>query len=448
MGFFDRFFGKKHPPLPPPADIPAYESPDPDISFGHYVDANKTAYQLDKWEEANTLFGEKKYTDSFIAFLEYAGDPAVKNIAWERQGGEIRFTLEQGSKIIRGLHDGESVTAQALLAEFQQPPIAVMRQLLAANYQLRYTKFAIEDHTFGIYFKSPAAEASPNKLYHSLKELALKADKNDDFLTEEFSGISKTDRGHIVPQDEKIGEIKYAYWLKWSEEALAFAGNYDSHSFTGIISYTLLNLLYKTDYLLSPQGHFLDEITRIQHIYWNKQDARPHTEKNDELVRQLKLLLMKPETYFTGSFYGVKTTFGLAPGTGAQTISDYISDCLKNTDWYIQHKYPEMEMTVYEYTVTYCLFHYGMYPAHYRLFGLHMQILNEAYYRELGFAVPYVKDGAVDAGTVKEEIRRIVETEKAVYPNLTFPLENLKFDTPAEFHYSFLSEMRFLNFVK
>lgn len=454
MGLFDRLFGKGEQSGATPggnasaAQSSAYRTNDPDIAFGHYVDVNKTAPQLRKWEESNTLFKQQNYKDSFVAFLEYVGDPAVQNVTWKHEGSNVHFTLEQGSKVIRGVHNGESLSAYALLAEFEQPPIAVMRQLLASNYLLRYTKFAIQDNKFGIYFKSSAREASPTKLYHSLKELALKADKNDDFLTEEFAGLKKTDVGHIPQIDERIGEIKYRYWNEWAQGVISFTNNNDRSSFAGIISYALLNLFYKTDYLLSPQGHFLDEITRIQHIYWNKQDVRTDVEKNDDMLRNLKTLLEKPKNYFTESFYGVKATFGLAPGTGVQAIADYISDCLKNTDWYVQNRYPEMEMIVYEYTSSYCLFHYGMFPAHYRLMLMEMQILNEKYFRELGFAVPYVKDGVLDPNAIIREINRIVDAEKVNYPKLTFVTANLKFASVYEFHYSFLSEIRFLNFTK
>lgn len=457
MGIFDKLFGKNEPhiPTPPTGSTDTGNTPavgikpiEPQIAFGHYVDANKTPQQLAKWEEANSLFTQKNFRDSFLAFLEYICDPAVKNVSWEYKGSVLQFSLEQGSKVIRGTHDGENITAYALLAEFEQPPIAVMRQLLASNYLLRYTKFAIQDNKFGIYFKSSAREASPNKLYHSLKELALKADKNDDYLTEEFTGIAKTDLGHIPQRDEKTGEIKFAYWTKWLEETLSFVNGYDRNSFSGIISYALLNLLYKTDYLLAPQGHFLGEITRIQHIYWNKQDTRSGTEKNDDMIRNLKLLQMKPKTYFTESFYNVKATFGLAPGTGAQVIADYLTDCLKNTEWYVQNRHPAMEMIIYEYAGTYCLFHYGMYPAHYKLLNMHLQILNEAFFRELGFPVPYVKDGVINATAVTGEINRIMQEEQKTFKSIAFLTSNLKFGTAHEFHYSFLSEIRFLNFAK
>lgn len=451
MGFFDKILGKKDESSSPtsnPISTSSYSNNDPNIMFGHYIDANKNAHQLAKWDEANKLFNDKNYKDSFIAFLEYVGDPAEKNVTWKYQGSDVHFTLEQGSKIIKGIHNGESLTGQAELVEFEQPPIAVMRQVLTSNYQMRYAKFAIHENKIGIYFKSSAREASPTKLYHALKELALKADKNDDYLTEEFVGVKKVGLDHVPQANAEISEIKFKYWQKWSQETITFVNSVDKNSFTGIISYALLNLFYKADYLLSPQGHFLDELTRIQHIYWNKNDYRTNVEKNDDMIRDLKLLLGKPKEYFTGSFYSVKATFGLIPGSAQQTINDYILDCLKNTDWYVQNRYNNMELMIYEYTATYSLFNFGMFPAHYRLFNLQLQILNEDYFREIGFSVPYIKNGILNQQAIIKEIDRIIASEKNQYRNIAFLTSTLKFGTVYEFHYSFLTEIRFLNFNK
>lgn len=451
MGLFDKILGKKNDDAaatPSAKPAASYTNNDPKISFGHYTDANKSAHQLAKWEEANTLFTNKNYKDSFIAFLEYTGDAAIKNVTWKYQGTDVHFTLEQGSKMITGIHNGESITASADLVEFEQPPIAVMRQVLTSNYAMRYTKFAIHENKIGIYFKSSAREASPTKLYHSLKELALKADKNDDYLTEEFTGVKKVGLEHIPQINPTISEIKYNYWNKWSQETISFINALDKNTFTGIIAYALLDLFYKTDYLLSPQGHFLDEITRISQIYWSKTDLRSNPEKNDDMIRDLKLLLAKPKDYFTNSFYEVKATFGLVPGSAQQTVNDYILDCLKNTDWYVQNRHPNMELIIYEYTASYSLFNFGMFPAHYRLFNLQMQILNESYFRELGFEVPYIKNGVLNPQAITKEIDRIMAEERGSYKNIAFLTSTLKFGSVHEFHYSFLTEMRFLNLNK
>ena len=48
-------------------------------------------------------------------------------------------------------------------------------------------------------FDSEIKTANPNKLYYGLKELATKADKQDDLLVEEFSLLEALDTEHIIP---------------------------------------------------------------------------------------------------------------------------------------------------------------------------------------------------------------------------------------------------------
>jgi glucose-6-phosphate 1-dehydrogenase len=58
---------------------------------------------VNRWTDADNLFKEKKYTESFDAFFDYLRDDAVQNVVYERNGAEGRFQFYQGSKIVRGL---------------------------------------------------------------------------------------------------------------------------------------------------------------------------------------------------------------------------------------------------------------------------------------------------------------------------------------------------------
>jgi hypothetical protein len=43
---------------------------EPEVYFGRYSDNNKTVDKVEKWNEAESLFKEKKYNESVAAFLE------------------------------------------------------------------------------------------------------------------------------------------------------------------------------------------------------------------------------------------------------------------------------------------------------------------------------------------------------------------------------------------
>ncbi len=422
----------------------------PDISFGHFSDVNKNEIQLKKWHEATDLFSKEQYASAILAFFEYLKSPDLGNVEVISSGTKVEFTIFQGSACIKGLFDGELLSAECILAQFSSPPIPAMRQLLSSNFLLRYSKFAIRGNSFGLFFRSPAKECSPDKLYHGLREMCLKSDQFDDLLYFEFQGLEKPPgcERHTERIPEVENSLKCDTWKIWLTQTLEFVNKLDRQAFSGIISYALLNFIYKTDYLLSPQGALLNELNRIQYIYWDKTDGLSNTEKNEEMIRELSKLAERDKTFFSQNFYRVKSTFGLVTATGISTINEYIAECLKNTDWYVQNKHPDMEMIIYEYTATYCLFNFGLFPSHYRLFHLQLLILNADYFEKLGFEVPFIQNGILNPQAISREIEHIISSGSREYKNLKFLTQNLKYDTLYDFHYSFLSEIRMLNFTK
>src|SRR3954470_15169788 len=94
---------------------------DPAITFGRYSDNNKPVEKVNRWTEADNLFKEKKYPESFDAFFEYLRDEEAQNVVYERNGAEGRFQVYQGSKIVRGTFDKDQVKAEVSLAKMPQP---------------------------------------------------------------------------------------------------------------------------------------------------------------------------------------------------------------------------------------------------------------------------------------------------------------------------------------
>ena len=53
---------------------------EPAIFFGRYSDNNKPVEKVSRWTDADNLFKEKKYTESFDAFFEYLRDDSLENV--------------------------------------------------------------------------------------------------------------------------------------------------------------------------------------------------------------------------------------------------------------------------------------------------------------------------------------------------------------------------------
>ena len=53
---------------------------EPSLRFGRYSDNNKPVPKVEKWNEAESLFKEKKYEESILAFFDYLRDEAEDNV--------------------------------------------------------------------------------------------------------------------------------------------------------------------------------------------------------------------------------------------------------------------------------------------------------------------------------------------------------------------------------
>ncbi|MGB3008612.1 MAG: hypothetical protein WBC06_19000, partial [Chitinophagaceae bacterium] len=192
----------------------------PNIPFGRYSDNNKPIAKVNRWTDADNLFKEKKYSESLDAFFDYLRDDSNSNVIYERNGAEGRFEFYQGSKIVRGSFNKAEVKAEVILARMPQPSVPVMRRLLEMNFNLYYSRFALDKERLCMRFDSNAETASPSKMYYGLKELAIRADKQDDLLVQDFSALETLGSEHITGVSDKEKAVKADFMKKWIQQTL------------------------------------------------------------------------------------------------------------------------------------------------------------------------------------------------------------------------------------
>jgi hypothetical protein len=416
------------------------------ITFGRYTDAFKPKAKLEFWNSSEKLYDEKKYFDSYIAFLNYLKDDRIGNVDFSKSNGRIDFKIYQGSKLIYGSIDEKRITAESKVAGYEKISIPFMRRLMEMNYTLYYTRFALKDNDIYIKFDSSIPDGSPRKLYYALKELAVRADKQDDILTDSFSVLKPVDLSiQEIPQQEK--EIKYKYFRKWIEETLKRVSELKEDSFSGAISYLLLNLIYKIDYLIAPEGTLMNDIEKMSFGYFAR-DNKPFIEKNNTLKQEVQKLLEKPKEKVFEDLYRTRSTFGIANPAPHQAIVDTFNSNINNVKWYVDNNYEDIAAAIFEYMAGFLLFSYGMAKPDAKLFHLLIYILNDDYFSELGFMEKFYDpiSKKFEEQKVKDRISDIIEEGKEEFPGLKFNTDNLKFDTMVNFLRSFVAEMQGLDF--
>jgi len=418
----------------------------PAIRFGRYSDNNKPVAKVEKWNEAEGLFKEKKYEQSILAFFDYLRDEEQDNVKVVKEEGQHKFLFYQGSKIVRGYFNNEKIEAEVILAQMPQPSVPVMRRLLEMNFNLYYSRYALHQGKVFMFFDSDIETANPSKLYYGLKELATKADKQDDLLVHDFTTLLPFDIEHIeqIPDEEKA--VKLRFFKQWIQETIDLISGIDNDKYSGGIAYLLLALAYRIDYLISPEGKLQSELEKIVEIYFRK-DNRLVTEKNQEMMDCFQRIAAKDKTDFYPFLYRSRHTFSIVTPQNYKTVADAIYNANQNIGWYKEHKMPEVAAKISEYGFSYCQYSYSLPRPVSEFFQLFMMINYQDYFSALGFSELYVdkEKGEYNKEKIKEVIDGIVARWKEKYPELKFDTEKLKYDNPVAFNQTFTTEIEYLN---
>lgn len=422
------------------------EEAEPGIRFGRYSDNNKSVEKVERWNEAESLFKEKRYFQSLNAFFDYLRDEDEENVFHEQDGTKGQFSFYQGSKVIRGFYDEKKLEAEVHLAQMPQPSVPVMRRLLEMNFNLYYSRYALNEDKLAMLFDSDIQTANPSKLYYGLKEVATKADKQDDLLVHDFTTLLPIDNGHIIEIPEEEKAIKLKHFKLWIQETLDLAGSIDADKFSGGIAYLLLALAYRIDYLIAPEGKLLSELEKIVEIYFRKDD-RMVTEKNQEMMDCYQKMLSKDKEEFYPYLFRSKYTFSIVTPQNYKTISDSIFNANQNIAWYRENKLMDIAAQISEYGFSYCQYSYSLPRPVSELFQLFMQINYSNYFKELGFKSELYNSETkeYDREAITARIKSIEQKWKAKYPEFDFKTEKLKFENKVSFNQSFTTEVEYLN---
>lgn len=441
MGLFDRLFRNT-----------AEKEPQPDIKFGRYSDSYKEVANYKAWDQALDKFEEKEYLNAYREFFRYLRDEREDNVKYWEESSGIRFELYQGSKKITGFANPQKVKAEAKIARAEALNVGFMRRLMEKNFNLKYSRFALDDEgNLTIIFDTYTLDGSPYKLYYALKEVATNADKQDDLLIDEFRMLQPIDNFHLeaIPQAEK--EVKYEYIVTQVQQTIEEfeTGRLDRNEYPGGAAYLLLNLIYKLDYLIKPEGYMMEALEKIHRLYFAK-DGKSIAQKNQALVKELGRLIDRPREEFFKEMYRVTSTFGITTPVNHDRVVSFIDGELPNMDWYLENNHLPVALAITGYIVGYCLFNYAVPKPDRDLFDLYFKIMEPDYFRKLGFTASFYdsENDKLNRRAIKKAIDAIMSNNSDQYTELNPATGSLDFRSLPGFAKSYLQMIRNLNMVK
>lgn len=416
------------------------------IPFGRYSDNNKSVAKGNRWTEADNLFKERKYIDSISAFFDYLKDDETHNVSFSGSQERFDFELFQGSKVVRGKIENGTLTAEVKLAKMPQPSVPVMRRLLEMNFGLYYSRYALDDDSLCMRFDTNIETANPSKLYYGLKELAIKSDKQDDLLVQDFSFLQPVDKDHVneIPEAEK--QVKYEAMQNWITETLDKIASVDADKFSGGICYLLLALVYRIDFLIAPEGQLLNDLEKISGIYFKK-DERQMVEKNRDMIEEFKKLREKPKEDVFQNLFRSRYTFSIVTPQPHKTMAEAVNEANNNMLWYRDNSHEYFANKIIEYGLTYCQYSYSLPRPVTQLIEIFMQVNYPEYFKSLGYGQALYMPVAnkFDQEQITARIRHIQHQWRQKYPLMNFNVPQLSFASLQKFNHSFTTQIELLN---
>lgn len=422
------------------------EGKTPPVIFGRYSDNNKTLQKTNCWTQADSLFKEKKYQESIATFFDYLRDDAVQNVSISKNGAENEFSFYQGSKIVRGRYNEQTLTAEVTLAGMVQPSVPVMRRLLEQNFNLYYSRYALDTDRLYMRFDTDIETANPNKLYYAFKELATKGDKQDDLLVQDFSSLQTLDTDHIDAIADAEKEVKYKYLIKWIKETIDLIEPLDADKLSGGVAHLLLNLAYRIDFLIVPEGKLLHELESLVTIYFVK-DEKPVPEKNKAMLNAFKEMMKKTKEEVFPHLFRSRHTFAITQPQTQKVIADTVFNANQNMVWYRDNSYPNIAQQVSEYGLGYCQYNFSLPKAITDLYLILMKVSYSDFFKELGFTEELYNSSTqqFNKEAIEQQVQQTISQWREKFPNINFKTENLKYDSLLNFTHSFTAEVEFVN---
>jgi len=418
----------------------------PDIHFGRYSDNNKSVEKVGRWNQAEQLFRDKRFEESLDAFMDYLRDDNLQNVVTEWRGQILDFRIYQGSKVVRGSCSPERLVAEVSLARMQEPIVPVMRRLLEQNFSLYYSRYALDKDRLCMRFETDRETANPNKLYYGLKELAIRSDKQDDLLLEDFRQLGPLDQEHILPLPDPERKLKCDWFRRFIRESLELIVDLDPDKLAGGISYLLLALAYRLDYLIAPEGILQQELEKVIALFYSKED-KSVLDKNSQMIEAFRKLLNRPDAEIEPSLFRGMSTFSIVAPQPPKVVSESLYTAIQNMFWFRDNKQPRMAVQILEYGFSFCQYSYSLPRPMTELYHLFMQVNHSVYFRDLGFSNTLydIEQNDFNRSAIEEETEAIIERWQSKYPGMAWKKQNVKYDSLLNFNHSFLSEVQGLN---
>jgi len=411
----------------------------PKIQMGRYEPIYFDSPHQDLWNQATSAFAARQYLKAYTHLLDYLKNKDNDNVAYVTKKGILKFRILQGSTTVYGYCDYRKMIVSAPIVQLTSSSSEFLQSLLRSNYYFQFCKYSIDDKDqVTLVFDTFVEDGSPQKVLAALTELALEADKKDDIWLSQYEGLSKVKRNDMQVVNERIGKIMTQFVQSSYQNAInELKSNPYYHDYPGAVSYILLGLLYKLDFLVKPEGKMMEVINEAQSLFFDS-TADTVESKNSKIMNLIEYLASMTYADFKVELYHTTVTFSPNQARSHRRWTDIIIAQNNDLKWYENQGRDAIVIAICDYIVGFSLYNYTLSDPLKPLLKLYYEVMETEYFAALGYDYKYILKGELNKSNILKALTQIIKKFKTNHPNLDLNSKLLRFDSKAQFAKSYL----------
>jgi len=183
--------------------------------FGRGINATISDEEEELFNKSQDEFSNKNILDAYEYFFNslqnFTDDNSNKNIIIKREKEKLYFEILQGTARVTGYVTQDHLHAQSIIIKKSSANVALKRFILERNYQLSYAYYYTNGEYIRLKLYHDNITMTPQKIFFPLREIALNADFDKEYIKTEFEDISLQDISHLEKIDENEQKIKYNF---------------------------------------------------------------------------------------------------------------------------------------------------------------------------------------------------------------------------------------------
>ncbi len=436
-GLFSRFFAVQRPKAP---------------RYGRGIHALPNPEERELFDKASEAFVQGNILDGYEFFLSSLTHEAntftFPHLTIRREAKSIHFELIQGSALIRGIIEQDSMNAYADIATSNKLHVAIKRHFLERNFQLTYARFSDTEGIIRLSIRLDNKTITPQKIFFPLREISLNADFEKEFIAAEFDESILLEYDHLLPLEPQKAIRYHAMMQRWIQETRQSLVGLLSNDNSGMISFSYLALLLQIDYLLIPHKKLGKNINEKINTYF-LDDEKLTEDKNADLETYIAELESMDIKMFSTQFYETSYTFSPFEHALHDEIASFIEESLNKVRWYKNNRSNYVITVIYRYIALYILYNYGLHPSLRSLLHLHVEIYSSDFFAEEGEIPLYnAATRTFEKHLIAQRIAESIEPYTDRYKGLRNFTQELNYSDLDHFSHSFYLQLKNLDYTE